>query len=1654
MPTETPEQLRDKALASSSIEEKVAIARQLGATDEDLQGTLGRFGGYEQYYNQPVQEEMPLEMQPPSTYNFDVATVDVTSNEEPQTSTLPSLYQSPPAQIYGLFDIASVENKDNLARINAVALSVLNSNTSSPANPVSFFNNEYYSMEGASFEYQNAHLNRRVGEIAGYDFQNELSRIVSAYRADLLGMRGGQPQQPGQLTVEQQVEQVVSRQQATTEAVQTTDGPISVLTAISAYRREDEPTAKAAIERKWNDYLMYSTLEALGHDADLLSLEMVDDWLKQFVPSRFNYEIFRYGGVLDQFEFDALPTEEKMQFSARVAQQLIAANAEPLTVMAALDRFRSDRSLLSGKAATTVFAGLDLLAVGAAVKYASMATRWAEKIAILRKMKNAPGAAAVFGDSRTAGALNAGALLGDDASRLALGVDRTTAGMNASPFRFTSLSTEATDGVSDATIRFIDEERRVLNYKLNQAVSPESTSSTGFLRESEREAAKSIVLSRLPSTAEVVESTPFGVTVRMVTTNNAKFANAEELAAAERRYDAWREAYEQASEAEDIFFSQVGRFDPDPATVNRLEAARQSAKLEMEEAYRVLTRGIEPDKVEEATVYYTRSMLDGTFDGVLDGGNILPNLLSPTTIFSNLDSLIVAEKTAILAQQSKLRNLYKKLMGDALVNLSSKEAKNVDAVLLHGDDLGVKFTAGELTRGVDIPGLGTVRLTGKKELAAYFKARDVFDSMHGVHNITKYRRFKFENYRMTSILIDDGSGAIGAPRKLYVRDAVTTSTASDGSTVVRVPAVAEILDARNANSPAKAVKFSGGFKDEITKLVQQGKAWIVQFEKPMRIGDNMYNYTIVRPSRLKELDMNIVPYRTGYVPRIYEAVPYVVRQSRKVKVDGTAASKPLYTTERFFMTRSEGEAWAAGETRRDGVARIVDTDANWRATDKTYAEEANDAVRSGLYETERGEAIPFGTLGEEAQRSSAFASMDRYLGNLAYTMPLNEWRQSVVQRYFNTVNRHIVNENEFGHLTNRDTGFKPGVTEATKEAIINAGKYLQEQIGLAGPGERAFTRLAQNVADSMENSLFWKAIGKVSPALHDKAKLKLLYGADNVDAYGWLRNAAFRVYLGFFSIPQLYVQASNMVTVASLHPINSLSVIRRILSLRSVAHLEVSNPNYEKIVGIAAKAGLMRYDDFEPLVRSWIKSGLYYSTRINADSAMASRGISPGGDLARVSNFVDEALMFPYQEGELWSRMYAYLDSATRLRKAGVNITSTDGVRAITDETFKVAFNYTQANKARWQKGAWSIPTQFLQAPVKFYEAMLAPTNGKYAGQFTKMERLRLALGQIILFGTAGIPFAGFMRDQITNWMRTPSSDGGSSLYPDIPREQLELITGGVADYTASILASAVSGTDVSLAVAERASLGGGLNLTLATLTAEDASIPKAVLGAAGGVLLQRAIPALEHIARAHGTEIGADTADGHSLLGVLDKLGTITSTWSNIHRARLWYNANAMVNRYGEEMMPLDRDEDFGIILFKGLGFRSYEEIAQYRIKDFNDKSDPQKEIQDALRSAQTVLLEYVDGGYLTSSGKDSYSAQILFLKRSLKDQASQDEFTKQWGELLMNGTSKAAKEYRKLIDRLAVYDSETIGTVPADFGVINDRTSTEVLEANTERR
>jgi hypothetical protein len=730
---------------------------------------------------------------------------------------------------------------------------------------------------------------------------------------------------------------------------------------------------------------------------------------------------------------------------------------------------------------------------------------------------------------------------------------------------------------------------------------------------------------------------------------------------------------------------------------------------------------------------------------------------------------------------------------------------------------------------------------------------------------------------------------------------------------------------------------------------------------------------------------------------------------------------------------------------------IVDSDSGWRSRDPSYSGEVSDAVFTGLYEDVRGQKIPFGPEGKDAPTESAFSAMDRYLDNLAWNYPLNDWREGVLARYFNTVNDYLETPNS---LTSE---FKAtaGLNETQKNAIVTLRNWVQDQLSVVSGNEMAFSRWMKQYGENMENSLLWRGVSKLpgGKAMTEEVKLKMLYGADNADAFGWLRAAAFRTYLGFGNFSQLIVQASNLAVIMSLNPVNAPSVARRFLALRTVAFINPASPEYEKVVRIAAKAALMKYDEFEPMVRAWHNSGWAYTTRASADARVASRRLSPGGVFRQTARDIDKLLLLPFTEGELISRLYGFLDSYTRLsrraEKAGrvVDWTRPDGVQEIIREASRVAFNYTSANRAYWQTGPLSIPTQFLQVPMKFYEDLLMPIIGgkRFKSQFTKAERFRMLMGQTILFGMAGVPLGNFIKDGVAKMLSEEGEYG--AVYPEITDDQATAIAGGVVDWATSQIMEIVADQDVHPAISQRVALANGFDLLFSNLFGENPSMAKFMLGAVGGVWNQQVTPAIETVIRVHGTQIAAGTFTEADTWAILDKLATITKTWDNVHTARLWEVRKQILSASGEPILNIDpEEEDKMLIWLKKTGFATHEQYAATKIKDWNKDNNKDKEVKDALNAAQAILLDYLTDNRLDREEEAvRFSKELYFIANSLSSEEDKQEFAKQWTRLLQEDKTMASKEYLKYLQIKLEYPQAILTPPPIETAFVRERVYAE---------
>jgi len=1518
-----------------------------------------------------------------------------------------SLFEETPEQLDAspLFE-ANNEVPSSVIRYNAALRSALSgalaASSGVPHDGAESFTSNTEKLQYASpAEYQ--FVTRMEARMAAYAEAEKAARqVLASPEASVLGMEKAETTIP--LVVEDKSEEEVAYTLQTGNAI--------VAEAVSRNVAYGKDYMEALEATGWD----FSKTGLAGLAQNLLDLRT----LAEALPFRMVWDWQKYMSPKAMAEYQRMSVSQQNEYRREVMASLKAADAYPLTVLHVMSML--DPTKEPGEMGEEIGWGLvdivgSIFQIPAMIKTAGKVkkayiVREVDKIIEAQRLARGTGAAAALGDTDTAASIAARTLLETDGRvGKAANLSKLDAAIEMSPFDFRPLSPEQTRGLSAKTIKAIERERKIQYWYILKALGKEVSETSGPLRPAEQLAALERIKAGLPENAEVIKSTPIGAHVRVTIRNEGKFVTEEDLLKAQRDYDVAIENYTAASDRLDEFWKDAagGKWEPDPTWVNKLEGDKRAAQLEMDRLEKVLIKGIEPDAVTERFVFFTKAEDTGGLSGDVKAFPLTELALSPEVWMRPIDNLLVRERTVALAKQEQLHKLYKEAMFDVLANIGRKGASKVDRILLHGDDTKTVFTPAELKQGIDVPGVGTVKL-GDKEIAAYLKYRDLLDQAYTLRNLMKFRELGWKGFRQVVI------NNLGNKQKVFVQD------------FKGIPSVSRIWD-NTTRDPSKIVQVTPAYAEKLKKDIDAGKKVVVKLEERLKSGDEEFTYMVVRRNQINDLTPDVLPY-TGpwYVPRISKDSPYVVRAHKDIYVDGS--KEKAWQTVRFFDRKEEASAWAADQTRESGINHVADSDWNWKEVDTGYASASDEAVFTGLFNDHRGELIPFGVAGGPAPREDAMTSLERYLTNLSWAYPLNDFREGAITRFVNTIGDKLQNPNAW---MDTELQFKAGVSVAEQNGVKQMRNWLMDTIGITTEGERRFARSMKQAAEYLEqysdNGVF------------DYLRMKMIYGADRANLAGWFRTLNFRMHLAMGNPSQLVVQAGNVAQILGANPQNAHRVIPRLLGMRMMAFMSPDSPAWKSAVKYYSKAALMRASEFEDMMKVAWKSGYFFTVRTNADAAMAIRGMAPGGDVRHAARFLDTALQVPFLEGELWGRMVGLADAYTRLRKAngGVDLAGDiNKVDEVIGEALRVGYNYTQVNRAYFQKqGALSIITQFIQPMTKFYEEVVLPTItfGKVESRFTKAELMRLWLTQPILFGLAGVPFGEYMKELVYSIYESLTGKQRG----EISKEEIVSIEGGITDLTGRLVVSALTDKDMSPVIAERVALAN-LNQFFAKF-APETTMYEFMLGA-GAVLPRRLKLGWEMWHAMHSTSIEAGSFGINDMAAAMFQLSTLATSMTNVQKARIWRQANAVMNStFTKSLYELDPEDSKGITLARAWGFSTYEEKAVWEMREYLEKHNPEKEVKDTIEAVARLTLNYLEDGNLTTDPEKLklYKLQKAILFDSLPSATLRNKAREAWSEKIVSRNYYVTEAAQKYID-MQLETQELEQERPTSFNIVTE--------------
>jgi len=980
---------------------------------------------------------------------------------------------------------------------------------------------------------------------------------------------------------------------------------------------------------------------------------------------------------------------------------------------------------------------------------------------------------------------------------------------------------------------------------------------------------------------------------------------------------------------------------------------------------------------------------------ILEAGQVETKIWSPSVWMDRIqkDAVEVATRigfaqTRVLKDLEDAVNMATKHLGSSLSISGRASRKRVDSVLVAGDELaagkGTVFNIQQLKYEGIPTDQGLVKLNDG-EVASYYAMRDVFDALHFVKNKQVRDTLVFNNFKEVTI----GGQADGAIFKQSIAKEITPG---------QLPAKALETDS------FRIWNTSGdGFQGSVVKLnsldldtnLEEGFK-LVKFKEAEKVGDEFVEYGLVKSDQIQELRGQVLNKKVGYVPKQSKDGFYFVKQAVSKTLNGTKKSAAGTRTLRMFDNRADATAYSDSLKAND----IENASSYGVRHDRemSMAELEDDIINEsgGLFTSSRSSReITYGLDGNKPRRISALEAMERNLQHISNNVPMNEFRMGIQQRWLNSARPYLTDPSDFNSPLKEallDVDVKKEV------ALRESREWIRDQMRIPTPSERRWEAFTRRSAEWMEGKPLLDRPG---------SNISIRRGVMHVgakDPYAAMRGSAFHALLGWFNPAQLWVQAQGASIAFALDPLAAPQRMREYMALRAGLTLRGNTEALRR----TAKAAGVDADEFEELVEQFHKTGLMDSVKSTADYNAASQSYWIGADA--LSRAADKGLVF-FREGERFTRGYAFLTARSSWIKDNPGkIIDDSATKEIVTRTVKKMLNLNRANRAHWQKGLLSVPTQFQQITTKFVENMLPDIMPGSAKKFTGGEKARIMVAQMALYGTAGVP--------MSEWLMNEAAQSFGMGPEDLSPEQVAALSNGFWGW----LGKEVTGESIEFG--PRGGVASGIETVIKDLFINNQPFSKAALGAFGTVP-ERGIRAIGTIAPmvANLDELEWTAAEfKKALFSVTD----IVSTFNNYHQGQMWADNQEVRDRRGNLLFSIDADEDAALVWTKKLGFTPSRVADIYNLKNYDRQ---QKEmVREKASALRALWVNYTANTNITEEDKTNLAFREKFIlgKNPMVAEKAREMAAKN----LWSGESVEDKSTLKAIRGWIEYDDLTAGT------------------------
>lgn len=920
-----------------------------------------------------------------------------------------------------------------------------------------------------------------------------------------------------------------------------------------------------------------------------------------------------------------------------------------------------------------------------------------------------------------------------------------------------------------------------------------------------------------------------------------------------------------------------------------------------------------------------------------------------------------AVTAATLADQTSgiINEGLTKAVNLAYKGLNKQSKQKIEDVMYYGDEVGDANLSDSYTlKQLIEEGVPTVNgkvYLNEKEIRAYYGIRMVKNEEHRLLDKAYANQLRFQGFQHVPVRSN------GKLRPGF------------GKPLNEIPNVKKIYNG--------ITRQGEPITPALRKSVEEGQLVPVRFKQDVNLDDGLYQYGLMPKKNLRPIQDGdqVLNKPKHYMSRYRKNAFYFVRSHRPTQMKNGAPDVNHTQAERYFDNNTDAEVWAAQETDRTGILHQAHPDRAFTSPELENHQLLSIGGSIGSARSSRD--ILLGLEGAATERVSMTEALQRSIQQTANIVPMNSIRMDMQARWMKSADPFLKTPGDF----NSEFDFTKIIQGSAEHLDAVASRdYIKDIMRIPTDSEATYARTIERVAQWMEGKVY----------IPDGVRKSIL-NISQKDPFGAMRAAAFHPLLGWFNPAQLLVQAQSAAVAISLNPELFPRIFPRYMAMRAAAFTNGS----DEVLRRTAKVFLQDPDDFIHTFRAFEQTGFRQSLRSNADFDAASQGF--GVDKGSVRRTADAGL-WAFREGELFGRMYSWLWAREDMIKKGAvargTAISMKAVDKISEDAIKHMLNLNRTNRARWQKGLWSVPTQFQQINAKVLENF-AP---EYLGigstkKFTAKDKAKVWAGQFALYGAAGVPLGNHIAASI---IAAAGEEG------NIDPTNLAGITDGLS----GIVQQEMFGTIIQ--GSDRLAFAQGMNDVIAV--GMDGQMPKfSSLFGPFGAIGERTAGSAEYY---WNSFIGPSHWNSEEYTVTPAKLATlpvpvleIISTFSNLHKAAIMLAYNKVITSNGETLMFIDNEgSDLWMTVGKALGLQPKEIDNHYTLAKYV-KAKKQRQ-KDALRGMKQLYSRFLGEG---DTSKEAYDNLMFNVKLTMldMDEVEQEEVWGSFSKLIQDPMSKERK-------------------------------------------